>query len=121
MSAFKKLPGFPRSPAGLEWAILRRLPRIALFGTALPLVAALAASLWLGGDADGAKLVTTLHIVLASVLVLHWTVVFTVGLGCVIVSIAKGPAFVADAYELIDADRPARAPVPSSTTPRRSS
>lgn len=120
MSAFKKLPGFQRSPAGLEWSILRRLPRIALFGTALPLLAALAASLWLGGDADGAKLVTTLHVVLASVLVLHWTAVFTVGLGCVIVSIAKGPAFVADAYELIDADRPARAPVPSSTTARRS-
>jgi hypothetical protein len=48
------------------------------------------------------------QIVLASVLLLHWTAVFTVGLACAIVWIAKGPAYVADAYELIDSDRPAR-------------
>lgn len=120
MSAFKKLPGFQRSPAGLEWAILRRLPRIALLGTALPLLAAVVVSLSLGTEPETAKLVTTVHIVLFSVLVLHWTAVFTVGLGCAIVSIAKGPAYVADAYDLIDADRPARAPVPCSTNPRRS-
>jgi uncharacterized Tic20 family protein len=30
--------------------------------------------------------------------VLHWTLVFTVAIGCVIVWLMKGPAFVADAY-----------------------
>jgi hypothetical protein len=120
VSAFNKLPGFQRSPAGLEWALLRRLPPIALLGTVLPLLAAAGASLWLGADPEAAKLVTTVRIVLVSVLVLHWTAVFTVGLGCAIVSIAKGPAYVADAYDLIDADRPARAPAPSPTNPRRS-
>jgi hypothetical protein len=109
MTWLKRLPGFKRSPAGLEWVVLRRLPWIALVGTALPALALLAASLLLGGasaDAADAKLATTLQIMLISVLVLHWTVVFTVALLCVIVWIAKGPAFVADAYDLPDAERP---------------
>lgn len=107
MSALKKLPGFHRAPAGLEWTVLRRLPMIALAGTGLLIVGALGVALLLGGDPASAKLATTIQIVLASVLVLHWTVVFTTALLCVIVLIAKGPAYVADAYPLIDSDRPA--------------
>lgn len=108
MSALNKLPGFRRAPAGLEWSVLRRLPLIALAGTVLPLAGALVAALVLGGDPASAKLIVTLRIVLVSVLVLHWTVVFTAALVCVIVLVAKGPAYVADAYPLIDSDRPAR-------------
>ena len=108
MTVLKKLPGFKRTPAGLEWTVLRRLPIIAIAGTVLPVVAALVAAVVLGGDPASAKLVVTIQILLASVLVLHWTAVFTVALLCVIVLIAKGPAYVADAYPLIDFDRPAR-------------
>jgi hypothetical protein len=108
MAALKKLAGFPRAPAGLEWTVLRRLPMLTLVGTVLPIVGALATALLLGGEAESVKLTATIQIVLASVLVLHWTVVFTVALLCVIVLIAKGPAYVADAYPLIDSDRPAR-------------
>jgi hypothetical protein len=108
MSALKKLPGFQRAPAGLEWSVLRRLPMITLAGTLLPFVGALVAGLFLGGDLATAKLAATIQIALASVLVLHWTVAFTVALLCVIVLIAKGPAYVADAYPLIDSDRPTR-------------
>ncbi len=32
------------------------------------------------------------------VVVLHWTLVLTVGVGCFIVRAMKGPAYVADAY-----------------------
>jgi hypothetical protein len=58
--------------------------------------------------------------------VLHWTVAFTVALLCVIVLIAKGPAYVADAYPLIDSDRPAkpessRAAAPIKHAPRKTS
>ena len=109
MTWMKRLPGFQRAPAGMEWEVLRRLPWIALVGTALPALAMLAAPWLLGGagaDAADAKFASTLQILLLSVLVLHWTAVFTVALLCVIVWIAKGPAFVADAYELPDADRP---------------
>jgi hypothetical protein len=108
MSLLNKLPGFQRAPVGLEWAVLCRLPMIALAGTALLLVGALVAELGVGGEPANAKLATTVRIVLASVLVLHWTVVFTVALLCLIVLIAKGPAYVADAYPLIDSDRPVR-------------
>ncbi len=109
MSLLRKLPGFKRSPPGLEWAVLRRLPMVTVAGTAGLIVAALATALFLdGADAAAAKLAATVHIALASALVLHWTVVFTLALACVIVVIAKGPAYVADAYELIDADRPTR-------------
>ena len=81
---------------------MRRLPQVAVIGTLLPLAVGLLASL-VGGDA---KQVMTVHIAVISVLVLHWTAVGTVGLLCVIVWIAKGPAYVADAYSLPDADRP---------------
>lgn len=108
MNLLRKLPGSRRSPPGLEWSVLRRLPMIFVAGTVVLIAAALASTLAPGGDAAAAKLATTVQIALASALVLHWTVVFTVALACVIVVIAKGPAYVADAYELIDADRPAR-------------
>jgi hypothetical protein len=117
MSAMRKLPGFRRSPAGLEWTVLRRLPMITLIGTVALIVGALVAEFSLGGDPAGAKLATTIQIALASVLVLHWTVVFTVALLCVIVLIAKGPAYVADAYPLIDFDRPARSEASDAAAP----
>ena len=34
------------------------------------------------------------------VVVLHWTLVLTLALGCFIVRVMKGPAYVADAYPL---------------------
>lgn len=107
----RKLPGYRRAPAGLEWAMLRRLPMVTLAGTLLPILVGLAVMAWADGDAAGTKLVITTWIAVASALVLHWTVMFTVLLACAIVWIAKGPAYVADAYELIDADRPARSAV----------
>ena len=110
MGLLNRLPGFQRSPPGLEWALLRRLPLIAVAGTVVPLLCWL--MVWLAGEWAGdvvsAKLATSLEIALASLVVLYWTVVFTVALGCVIVMIAKGPAYVADAYPLPDSDAPLR-------------
>ena len=100
-----KLPGFQRAPAGLECVVLRRLPLITIAGTVLLLAAALGSAIVLGADPASAKLASTLQIVAASLLVLHWTAAFTVALVCAIVVIAKGPAYVADAYPLIDAER----------------
>jgi hypothetical protein len=108
MNLFNQLPGFERAPAGLEWALIRRLPLIAFVGTAAPMLCLLAvrlAAAWATNDA-AAKLAMSFEIALASVAVLYWTIVFTVVLGCLIVMIAKGPAYVADAYPLPDADAP---------------
>jgi hypothetical protein len=108
MSLFNRLPGFARAPAGLEWALIRRLPLVVVAGTAIPLLCLLVvrlAAAWASNDA-AAKVAMTLEIALVSVTVFYWTTVFTVALGCLIVMIAKGPAYVADAYPLPDADAP---------------
>jgi hypothetical protein len=108
MGLLTRLPGFKRSPAGLEWVLLRKLPLIAVAGTAAVAVVAAAAWVLAASDPASQKLAMTVLIAAASAVVLHWTVVFTLALACVIVLIAKGPAYVADAYPLIDSDRPAR-------------
>ncbi len=110
MSLFNRLPGFERSPAGLEWALLRRLPLFAVAGTVGPLLCLLTVRLaagWASGVVS-AKLAMSLEIALASLVILYWTVLFTGALACVIVMIAKGPAYVADAYPLPDYDAPLR-------------
>ncbi len=117
MSAlFKKLPGFQKSPAGLERQILRRLPRVLWIGT---LLAALGAGLmrllpWSGTEAEIATRITTVDIYLISLVILHWTAVLTVAIGAFIVMVMKGPAYVADAYPMPDAEHPAPHDAPRS-------
>lgn len=100
MNALNRLPGFQRSPPGREWTLFRRLPAILLLGTALPIGLVLA--LWWGapGQPSAAEerdlLLLTYQLI--GLVVLHWTLVFTVAIGCVIVLVMKGPAYVADAY-----------------------
>ncbi len=38
---------------------------------------------------------------------LHWTLVLTLAIGCVIVMLMKGPAYVADAYPMEEPDHDA--------------
>ena len=40
-------------------------------------------------------------------LFVHWTLVLTLAIGCVIVMLMKGPAYVADGYALVQRDAPA--------------
>jgi hypothetical protein len=105
---FNILPGFQKSPAGLERRILRTLPRLLWQGTALLALVAVAVQFWpwSGHEAQVFTRTTTLHIWLFSLVVLHWTMVLTVAIGAFIVMVMKGPAYVADAYPLEDADQP---------------
>ena len=103
MNLFTKLPGFVRTAPGLEQRIWRRLPAILLWGTLLPLLLAganhaLAPAAPLSGGNQGAVLWWDFTMV--GVVVFHWTMVLTVALGCFIVRVMKGPAYVADAYVL---------------------
>ena len=105
---FNRLPGFQQTPAGQERDVLRRLPKLLMFGTLLLCLPSLAVRLW-WADAPAyevSTLITTVDIYAISVLVLHWTVVFTVAIGAVIVMVMKGPAYVADAYPMEGMDRP---------------
>jgi hypothetical protein len=102
MNWFKILPGFQKSPPGLERVILRRLPGLFLGGTAALILVALLARLWpwAGDAADVHTHLTGLDIWLIALGILHWTVLLTVGIGAFIVMVMKGPAYVADAYPL---------------------
>lgn len=108
MDLFKKLPGFRQTPAGLERTVLRLIPKVFLVGTALIALPSLLSRWWAMDQAPVlvSKFITTIDIYAFSLLSLFWTALFTVGLGALIVMIMKGPAYVADAYPLTDAERP---------------
>ena len=108
MNLFKQLPGFVKAPPGLERTILRLLPRVWLFGTLLLAIPSLLARLLLPDSAavETAARITLVDIYAISLIVLHWTVVFTVAIGAFIVFVMKGPAYIADHYELPDEDAP---------------
>lgn len=102
MNLFNRLPGFPRTPAGKERLVLRRLPSAILFGTLLLAVPSLLARIFV--DPSAPLTVTTIDIYVASLIILHWTVVLTVGIAAFIIMVMKGPAYVADAYPLQEAE-----------------
>ena len=102
MKYLKKLDGFQRSPAGLEWQIWKKLHIIWVVGTVLPLLASAGAYVLDGLDSatQNARAVEQFFYVMLGVVMLHWTLVLTLAIGCVIVMLMKGPAYVADAYEM---------------------
>lgn len=108
MNWFTRLPGSRREAPGMEWRLLRRLPMITLVGTLLPVLYALGTRLFDGGlpEAEVLKAVQSADILAIATVVLHWTVVFTLAIGCCIVVVMKGHAYVADAYPLADRDYP---------------
>ncbi len=107
MNWLNKLPGFQRSPPGLEWEIWRRLHWIWLAGTVLPLAAAGMAYLLNQADpsASGARAAEQFFYVMVGLVILHASLVLTLAIGCVIVILMKGPAYVADPYPLVEDDR----------------
>ena len=108
MTPFTQLPGFTRSPPGLERAILRRLPGVLVLGTLASALPSLVARLipLQGSAVEVATLITTIDIYGISLAILHWTVVFTLAIGAFTVMVMKGPAYVADAYPLEDSQTP---------------
>lgn len=77
-------------------------------GTMLPVLAVYLAPLLplRGSEPEIAATLDLVKIYAISAVCLHWTVVLTLSLGCIIVVLMKGPAYVADAYPLQDTDRP---------------
>lgn len=109
MKLLQRLPGFERSPPGLERRILKSLP-YALIGSVLaPLVAYLAVTLSASTPAGltAARHASDMLIAGIAFAVTAWTAILTVAIGCFIVVLMKGPAYVADRYPLSDSDQPA--------------
>ena len=103
---FNRLPGFQRSPAGIERRLLRALPRLTVIGSLLLSAPALLSRVLVGLDLlliDSAQS-GLIDIYVIGLVILHWTVMLTVGIGAFIVMVMKGPAYVADPYPLNEAD-----------------
>ena len=106
-----KDPHSVRSPAGLEWWLLKRLPLISLAGL---LVFALVwlvieRSPWSGSADQVQAAITQAEFALIGAVIFLFTMVFTVLVGCVVVMIMKGPADTSpDSYWVEDSDRPRR-------------
>ena len=101
-------PQGPVEPPGLERAIWRKLPHAAIASTLIPLLFYLYV-LYFPAVPDGGsveKTVISAGIAAIAIAVTLWTAIFTVGIGCWIVMVMKGPAKYADSYELRDAEQP---------------
>jgi hypothetical protein len=109
MAWLNKLPNSVRSASGMEWTLWRKLPLIFLVGTALPLAAG-AVLHWVTDEGDTAAMrwLQTMDYVVAGVVIFHWTAVVTVAIGCILVMLMKGPAYVADPLEVSHSDQPRR-------------
>ncbi len=94
---FKKLSGFQRGPTGLEWWLFKRLPKMFLVGC----IVLLLAGLYFYQDAAPSN--AAQQKVIYSFLGLFFSYFFFSGaafIGCIVVIIMKGPAYVADGYKL---------------------
>jgi hypothetical protein len=97
MSYFNKLPGFTRTPAGFEWVLLKKLPMILGVGTAM----AAAPIFYIYFSENILNPEQLKHIYLCLGLIFSvWFFTGVVAIGCFVVMIMKGPAYVADPYEL---------------------
>ena len=108
MRLLQKLPGSVREPPGLEWKILKKLPLILVAGTAIAGLCFAYAYLFPAPNAGDSieKYLTGVAIAAIATILTLWTAVFTTAIGCTVVWIMKGPAYVADRYPLSDADQP---------------
>lgn len=107
MKLFTKLHG-RRVPPGLEWQILKRLPKITLAGLLIPVaMAVLVRVLPAEPGIDIAKHIRSVDIFAIAAAITFATAVLTLAIGCIVVYVMKGPAYVADAYPLQHSDRPA--------------
>ena len=108
MDWLRKLPGFQQTPYGFEWRLLRLMPTVCVAGTLLPAVMSFAARFLIttGSAAELARRIQLFDFVMIGLVIFIWTLVLTVSIGCVIVWLMKGPAYVADGYEVSHSDTP---------------
>ncbi len=106
----KKNPNSIRAPAGLEWRLIRKLPKYALLGLlALTVLWAVLHAWPFDGDPqDIERKLRTFDYTLVGAAIFYLTMVITAALGCLIVMIMKGPQYTSDSYPVQDADRPSK-------------
>ena len=99
-----------KTPPGMETTILRRMPLIFVATTLITASLSLLVRLFPNQETGlaASKHIETVDIFVIATVVTLWTALFTVTIGCVLVHIMKGPAYVADAYTLDSRDTPVR-------------
>jgi hypothetical protein len=108
MNWLQKLPGFQQTPYGFEWRLLRLMPTVCVAGTLLPLLMALMARYLIteGNVAELARRIQLFDFLMIGLVILILTLVLTLTIGCGIVWLMKGPAYVADGFEVSHSDAP---------------
>jgi hypothetical protein len=103
MKLFNRLPGFTTTPPGKERVLLRSLPKWLWLGSLILAMPSMLVRIF--AEDSASQLIMTTDIYVVSLIILHWTVVFTLAIAAFIVIAMKGPAYVADAYPLIEAEK----------------
>ena len=110
MNWLTKLHG-RKTPPGLEVQILRKLPLMTLVSTLAVLALPVIARMWPEQPGvNAAKHIRSVDIFAIAAEVTLITAVFTVAIGCVVVHIMKGPAYVADSLKVEHSDHPKEDP-----------
>jgi hypothetical protein len=109
MNIFRKLHNRV-APPGLETRLLKAMPAAAVASIGLPLLLAWLARLYVPGAGfdNAVKAIKSVDIFAWSLSATLLTAVLTVTIGCIVVWVMKGPAYVADAYPVSHANRPVR-------------
>jgi hypothetical protein len=104
-------------PPGLEWWLLKRIPRISLFTSLGFGFAWLLVRLWPHAEplAQAQVQIQRWEFALLGAFIFFITMVVTVVIGCVFVIIMKGPRYSADSYSVEDAERPGKDSQPPQT------
>ncbi len=98
MHPFNRLPGSRRSPAGLEWTVLKKMPQLFLCGTMALFL--LWAFIRYGAFSLDEKTALIAQYSILGVIFFHWMCVLGGSLYCAIIWIMKGPAYAMDPYYL---------------------
>ena len=99
----RKLPGYQTYEPGLERKVLLQLPQFTVMGVLAITLPSLLARLLLSSKAE-----RIIDILVISTEIFFLSMVLTLAIAALIVKLSKGPAYVADAYPLIESDRPAK-------------
>lgn len=97
MRYFNKLPGYHKTPAGLEWVILKKLPfifGISTFAIAIPMF-----YIYFSNHSLNPEQLKQIYLCLGLIFSV-WFFAGAAAIGCIVVMIMKGPAYVADPYDL---------------------
>lgn len=95
-------------PPGWESWVLRSLLRWAVWGTLFLAEPSIFVRIfdWDPSVINSELTVITVDIAVIAVLILYWTILFTVGLAALITRVIKGYYYTADSYPLPDSERP---------------